>query len=274
MIKTCILSCTAVLVGLALAATAVAEDKKPVTQAAPATKAATAAPAALAAAAVAPAKIAAPGVAPPAPAKIAAPAAAPTAAPAAPAGPPMPAPSKELGIFMKGFEGSWRCDTKFAAGAMGPGSPEMTAKSTVRIKKEFGGFSWHGDYSLPKSKMMPAMSGIFQVGYDPGSNQATIVGYDSMGTAMAGVGPISGESVAFVEDGYMMGMKVKVRETMTKRSPKEIFHAYEVDMGKGFQPMGDDTCKGGHAAAAPAASAEGGAPPKAGTPMGAAASPK
>ena len=264
MIKTCIFSCTVVLVGLALAATAVAEDKKPVTQAAPAFKPA---PAALAPAAVAPAKIAAPGVAPPAPAKIAAPA----AAPAAPAGPPMPAPSKELGAFMKGFEGSWRCDTKFAAGAMGPGSPEMTAKSTVRIKKEFGGFSWHGDYSLPKSKMMPAMSGVFQVGYDPGSNQATIVGYDSMGTALVGVGPISGESVAFVEDGYMMGMKVKVRETMTKRSPKEIYHSYEVDMGKGFQPMGDDTCKGGHVAAASAAPAEAGAPPKAGTPTGAAA---
>ena len=263
MIKTRILlkrmiSCTAVVAGLAVAATAVAQDKKPIPVAAPAGKPAQAP--AVSAPVAAPPKTAAP----PAPMKMGAPAAVPAAAaPAAPAGgPPMPAPSKELGTFMKGFEGSWRCDTKFVAGAMGPGSPEMAAKSTVRIKKEFGGFSWHGDYSLPKSKMMPAMSGIFQVGFDPGSNQATIVGYDSMGTSMSGVGPIAGETVTFVEDGYMMGMKVKLRETMTKRSPKEIFHTYEVDMGKGFQPMGDDTCKGGHTATPPAAPAEAGAPPK------------
>lgn len=245
MLKKRILSCTAVLAGLAFATTALGEDKKPAPAAASTAKPSLAPPAAAAAPAAAPKTAAAPA----SPAKSLP---APTAAGAAPAGPPMPAPSKELGAFMKGFEGSWRCDTKFPAGAMGPGSPEVTTKSTVKIKKEFGGFSWHGDYSLPKSKVMPAMSGVFQVGYDPGSNQATIVGYDSMGTALAGVGPISGESATFVEEGYMMGTKVKVRETMTKRSPKDIFHTYEVDMGKGFQPMGDDTCKGGRSAPPPA----------------------
>lgn len=165
--------------------------------------------------------------------------AAPAAAPAA----PMPAPSKDLEAFMKGFEGHWHCDTKFAAGSMGPGSPEMAAKTTVKIKKEFGGMSWHGEYSLPKSKTMPAMSGVFQIAHDSGSNQATIIGYDSMGSSFLGTGPISGESVTFVEDGFMMGAKTKIRETMAKKSPKEVSHIYEVDMGRGFQPMGEDSCK-------------------------------
>ena len=175
---------------------------------------------------------------PAAPAPVAA-----AAAPAAPAGPPMPAPAKELESFMKGFEGSWRCSTKFAAGAMGPGSPEMNVTSTVRIAKQYGGMSWHGEYSLPRSKAMPAMSGVFQVGYDPGSAQATIVTYDNMGSATMGAGPISGDTVTFTEDAYMMGAKSKLRETMTKRAPKEILHKFEVDMGKGFQTMGEDDCK-------------------------------
>ncbi|MBC8132997.1 MAG: hypothetical protein H7X95_08460 [Deltaproteobacteria bacterium] len=144
---------------------------------------------------------------------------------------------------MKGFEGNWRCVTKWVAGSMGPGSPEVITKSTVKIKKEFGGFSWHGDYSLPKSKAMPAMSGIFQISHDAGGNQAVIVGYDSMGSSFLGTGVISGDSVTFTEEGYMMGAKTKIRETMVKKSPKEVFHTYEVDMGKGFQPMGEDSCK-------------------------------
>lgn len=168
-------------------------------------------------------------------------AAAPSAA--APAAPAMPTPNKEMETFMKGFEGSWRCETKFAAGAMGPGSPEVTTKSTVRVKKDFGGFAWHGEYNLPKSKTTPAMSGVFQIAHEPITNGATIVGYDSMGSSFSGVGVISGDSVTFTEEGYMMGAKAKVRETMTKKGPREILHTYEVDSGRGFQPVGVDSCK-------------------------------
>ena len=260
MLKTRVISSTVFLASFAFAATAVAQDWKPAAPVAPVAKpvAAPAAPAVPAApmkpaapsGAVTPKTVNLAGAAkaadPAAPAKIAAPAAASasgSAAPPAPITPPMPEPSKELGAFMKGFDGAWRCDSRFAAGAMGPGAPEMNLKSIVRIKKEFGGFSWHGEYTLPKSKMMPALTGIFQIGYDSGSNQATIVAYDNMGTAAMGVGPIVGDSVTFVEEGYSMGMKMKLRETMSKKSPKEIYHKYEMDMGKGFQTMGEDTCK-------------------------------
>ena len=183
-------------------------------------------------------------VASPAPTpKPAGPAAAAPKPAAAPAAPAVPTPSRELEAFMKGFEGSWKCDTKFPAGAMGTGSPEASAKSTVSIKKEFEGFSWHGEFKLGKTKVMPAMSGVFQIGYHSGSKHATLVSYDSMGAAMMGAGPISGASVAFTEDGYMRGMKAKVRETLTKKGPKEIAHSVEIDQGKGFQLVAEDTCK-------------------------------
>jgi hypothetical protein len=162
---------------------------------------------------------------------------------AAPAAPSMPTPSKELEAFMKGFEGSWKCETKFAAGSSGPASPEAKAKSSVKIRKEFDGFSWHGEFKLDKTDATPPMSGVFQISYDPAGKQATFVSYDSMGAAMMGAGPISGESVTFVEQGYMLGIKAKVRETMTRKSSKEIHHKVEIDQGKGFQAMAEDTCK-------------------------------
>ncbi len=173
------------------------------------------------------------------------PGAAPAAAkaPAAPAIPTMPTPSKELELFMKGFEGSWKCETEFAAGSTGPGSPEAKGKATLKIRKEFGGFSWHGEYSLAKNEILPAMSGVFQVSYDPSGKQATFVSYDSMGAAMMGAGPLFGDSVTFAEQGYMLGIKVKVHETITRKSAKEISHKVEIDSGKTFQLMAEDTCK-------------------------------
>src|SRR6476620_5312033 len=69
-----------------------------------------------------------------------APAAAKAATPAASAS--TPAPSPELDELYKPFAGTLKCDTKFAAGAMGPGSPETSVKSTVHIKKDLDGF-WY-----------------------------------------------------------------------------------------------------------------------------------
>ena len=211
--------------------------------AAPAAKAAPAAPAAKpapAAAAAAPAaKPASAPVAANAPAAKGTPA--PAAAPAAPPPPPTPAP--ELTAFAKNFEGSWKCESKFPAGAMGPGSPESSGKSTVSIKKDLNGFWYKGLYEIKKSKTMPGMKAQFSMGYDPGSKQVLLTGTDNMGSGWFAGGPIQGDSVTTVGDMFMMGMKSKVRESMSKKSDKEVFHKLEIDMGKGFQTVGEDTCK-------------------------------
>lgn len=237
---------------LAGASSATAQTQKPAAPAPAAAPAAAPAPAAKPAApaggnvATTPGGPATKPGAPPAaaPAAPAAPAAAGTAAPAAAAPPAMPKPSKELEAFMKGFEGTWKCDTKFAPGAMGPGSPEVAAKTTVKFKKELNGFVYRGDYEVKKQKGvdMP-MKGFFYLGYDPGSDQLLVNGVDSLGGMSFGTGKISGDTATYTTDGYVMGMKVKSRETFGKKGDKEAFHRFEMDMGKGFVPMGEDTCK-------------------------------
>jgi hypothetical protein len=173
----------------------------------------------------------------------AAPAAAAAApAPAAPAA--MPAPSPEIDALFKGYEGSWKCDTTFAAGAFGPGSAEVKTKSEVKIKKELGGYWYKGEFKIKKQKTMPAMEGMFILGYDTVTKKAITSLYDSMGGfAHETATSATPEKIVFEGDNQMMGMKAKVKESMTKKSAKEIEHTFEIDMGKGYMPMGTDVCK-------------------------------
>ena len=175
----------------------------------------------------------------PTPAK---PAAAPQAA-AAPAFSPAPnLPSKELEAFMKGFEGSWKCDTKFAAGSTGPGSQAVNARTDMTIKKEFGGFSWHGEFRLARTTTTSATSGMFQISYAASTKQATVLSYDSVGSAMIGAGALAGYSVTFTEEGFLKGVKVKVRETLAAMGPRKLYHKVEIEQGNAYQPMAEDTC--------------------------------
>jgi hypothetical protein len=163
------------------------------------------------------------------------------AAAAAPSGPPKPPP--ELDAFMKGFDGTWKCESKLFANAMGPGSPEMMGKSTVKFKKDLDGFFWRGEYDMKKSKTNPAMKGIFYVGYDPGSQRFLITGVDSGGGFGTGSGSVEGETVTFLGESIWGGKKMKTRESMGKTGPKAGFHKIEIDTGSGFAPFAEDTCK-------------------------------
>jgi len=156
--------------------------------------------------------------------------------------PPPNLPSKELEAFMKAFEGKWKCETKFAAGSAGPGSQPATARTDMTIKKEFEGFSWHGEFKLAKTATTSATSGVFQIGYAASTKQATFLSYDSVGSAMMGAGALTGEAVTFNEEGFLKGVKVKVREALAKKGSRKIHHKVEVDQGKGYQLMAEDTC--------------------------------
>jgi hypothetical protein len=169
-------------------------------------------------------------------------AAAPAAAAAAPMTPPTPAP--ELDALFKPFEGSWKCDTTFAAGSMGPASPETKVKSEVKIKKGLNGFFYLGTYNVKKTKTMPGMEGTFTLGYDTGAKAPVSINVDSMGGYSVSTGTGSAaDKIVFTGESHMMGMKMKVRETMSKKSDKEIEHVFETDMGKGYTLMGTDACK-------------------------------
>ena len=168
------------------------------------------------------------------------------AAPAAAAPPAMPTPSPELDTLYKGLEGNWKCDTTMAAGSVGPGTPELKVKSMVKIAKakDLGGMWYRGEYEIKKTKTIPAFKSTFMLGYDPLSKAALNVSYDNMGGAGLATGAnATGETVTFVGESYVGGQKMKTRETMIKKGPKEVEHRFEADMGKGFQVMGLDACK-------------------------------
>uniref|UniRef100_UPI00397E8F90 hypothetical protein n=1 Tax=Salmonella sp. SAL4434 TaxID=3159889 RepID=UPI00397E8F90 len=92
----------------------------------------------------------------------------------------------------------------------GPGSPEMTAKSTVKFKKELDGFFYRGDYEIKKQKGVPAMKGVIYIGYEPGTSQVTVSSMDTRGGSAYGTGKIEGDKVTYASDGFMMGKKVKI----------------------------------------------------------------
>lgn len=158
-----------------------------------------------------------------------------------------PTPSKELESFMKPVEGSWTCDTKMMAGAMGPSSPEITGKSKVKFSKdkETNGLWYRGEYSMPKSTNHPGMTGYFLFSHDDTNKMLTQISWDNMGGASMGTGSISGESMTWTGEGVNIGQKMKTRDTMTKTSAKTITHKFEADMGKGWQVMGEDSCTKG-----------------------------
>lgn len=184
-----------------------------------------------------------PGATTAAPVKPGATAAAPAKLEVAAAAPPAQSlPSKELEVFMKAFEGRWKCSTNFPAGSLGPGSQPISARTDLSIKKEFGGFSWHGEFKLAKTAITSATSGVFQIGYAAGPKQATFLSYDSVGSAMMGAGTLAGDSVTFAEEGFLKGTKVSVRETLAAKGPRKLSHKFEIEQGHGYQVIAEDTC--------------------------------
>jgi len=143
---------------------------------------------------------------------------------------------------MKGLEGSWKCDTTFGVGSLWPGSQQVSAKTDITIRKEFGGFSWHGEFKLAQTTTTAATNGMFQIGYASGVKQATFLSYDSVGTAMMGAGALAGDSVTFAEEGFLKGAKVRVRETLAAKGPRKLYHKVEIDQGSGYQSMAEDSC--------------------------------
>jgi len=164
------------------------------------------------------------------------------AAEAGAAGPAAPKPSPELET-MKFLAGPWTCETSVPAGAMGPGSPATKARTTIAFKKDLGGFFYRGDFEM-KAKTTPNMKGSVFIGHQPAANLFTFSAVDSMGGVEFATSPgFQGDTIEFTGDAFMMGQKMKVRETITKAGPKEIVHKFEADSGKGFEAMGEDHCK-------------------------------
>ncbi len=155
-----------------------------------------------------------------------------------------PAPAPELAAFMKDLLGSWTCATTFAPGAFG-NAEELKTRSKIKFSKDpaLGGFFYRGEYSTAKAQGLPAaMRGVLQLTYDAALKLAVGIGADDMGGASMGTGPLSETSVSWSGDSYVAGSKLKFRETFTKTGPKQFTNTFEVDLGHGYQKMGENVC--------------------------------
>jgi hypothetical protein len=173
----------------------------------------------------------------------------PAPAPAAAAGPPAvasapppgpPKPPAELDQI-KWLEGSWRCDGKAPAGAMGP---EHAYKSTMKVKRELDGFWYSGDYEQKKTKDNPmAVKARSFLGFDPVAKKVISLGVDNFGGALQLTGPIAGDKISTEGEGNNGGQKMGFKEVFTKTGDKSLTWHGELRMGKDWIVVGDDACK-------------------------------
>lgn len=158
------------------------------------------------------------------------------AQPAGPMAPPKPAAELEQ---VKWIAKNWKCSGKQWDPMTGAESP---AKSTIKAKWSLDKHWIVWDYSVPKTKTMPKFDAHGVIGIDQVSKKAVFIGVDNMGSWLNLAGT-PGDTIAFEGDGAMMGMKTRVRFTFAKVSDKEHTETFEVQMGKEWKKMSEETCK-------------------------------
>jgi hypothetical protein len=188
-----------------------------------------------------PVPTAAPAVAPAA-AAVAPVAAAPTAPPPKPVA-PKPAPELDQLAWLVG---SWRCDGKAPAGALGPGSPAYDYKSKMTLKKDLKDFVLSADYEQAKTKANPlGYHGKGFMSYDGLAKKFVVVGVDSGGNWYSETAEKDGDKLISEGQGLMGGIKTTIRETFTKAGDRTMSWRGEIKPpgAKDWQTVGEDNCK-------------------------------
>jgi hypothetical protein len=159
------------------------------------------------------------------------------AKPAAPMAAPKPAAEmKNLAIF----DGNWACDGEVPATPMGPAGK---MKTTVSSKSNLGGF-WQTGNVTGKMDGMPAFEGMFHMTYDTAGKQYVMVWVDSMGAwATSTSKGWDGDAITFAGETTMNGQKMNTKDTFTKGADGSLKHAWSMEMGGNWAPMGEETCR-------------------------------
>jgi hypothetical protein len=139
--------------------------------------------------------------------------------------------------------GSWKCPGNFAAGALGPGSPEVSAFSTVKFKKDYDGFIYRGEVETKKQKGVatPTKDEIV-LAWDPAAKQVLIWHFNSTCAVIMARGKPQGDTLVTLGEIYTMSIKIETRETHVVKGEREHYHKLEIDMGKGWMPVVEGNC--------------------------------
>jgi len=158
----------------------------------------------------------------------------------------LPKPPPELEQH-KPLEGSWSCKGTVPAGAMGPGSPEQSYRSTMKMKKSLDGFWYMTDYEEKKTKTHPvAVKAHGPLGFDPVARKFILLSVDSMGGYVTETSAgWEGDKLVITGDGVVMGQKSTLRDTVTLKGKNELVWASDLKTGGAadFTSMGEQRCK-------------------------------
>ena len=182
--------------------------------------------------------------APATPAKDAKGAAAAPAAPAAPAAAAVvpPPPNEALAKNLKGMEGKWKCDAKYPDTAFGKAH---NAKAEFNMKSDLNGYFYTARYEEKKAKDNPTPYVMAQfIGFDPSKSELVRTDMDGIG-AITHLTSKGWEGDKMMWSGETMGgpQKLVFKETMTKKSDKEIAIAMELGPEGSAAPLGEIVCK-------------------------------
>ena len=142
---------------------------------------------------------------------------------------------------MKPFEGTWKCEVTFPAGD--DGADRGQGQGDRQVQEGHGRLLLEGRLRGRQAEgRSPAGRSVLGRLGAPALSEITFTSVDSMGGSTLESGKPEADSVTTTGEGYMMGHKVKIRETLWHKD-KTGGHNAEMDMGKGWMSMGKDECR-------------------------------
>jgi hypothetical protein len=150
-------------------------------------------------------------------------------------------PAPEL-ANLNWFTTNWKCDTKMKDPSSGT---EIATKSTMKGKWDLDKHWINGAYDVKKTKEWPAMKVLVFIGWDSAQKKYFMGGVDNWGGMMA-LWSAGGQDGTWTFEGNNsgMGMQGKMRLTFVVAADgKTLTSKSEMQMGKDWMQMGEDTCK-------------------------------
>jgi hypothetical protein len=156
-----------------------------------------------------------------------------------------PGPPKEIEP-LKTFDGSWTCAGNVPAGPLGPAHK---SSSHVMIHKDLDGMWYSGRVEEAKTKENPhPFKGMVHMTYDPTEKACVVLSVDNTGGwAHQTTSGWESDRMTWLGEGSMMGKKIEVRDTFTKKGA-DLQHVGELRIDDKWVVIQDEVCK--HTAAA------------------------
>lgn len=162
---------------------------------------------------------------------------------AKPAPPPAPVemkPAAELETLRWMGGANWKCAGKMWNPMTGE---EMSSKATIKAKWELDKHWLVWEHSRPKTKVMKSIVTRGILGWDAGNKKVIMSGVDNAGSIFAMWGTQNGDVLQLEGEGTLMGQRMKSRFTFTRKTDKEHTELFEIQQGKDWKKVSEETCK-------------------------------